>query len=567
MPKDKREEELDRFWTIDELLPRRRNGTRIAPQPHSTETVELTIEPPAGDGKSGASPLTYRPAAPLHEGEREKPLVYHTVPTDETQKPRPKPEPVDTYRPENSLIHAVRIYRWPTEYNYYERFMSDARRFLHAEATPCPREPFFSYVPQYSQLTEKRLNWYLYWRGQVRAGIYPECDYTYLLLYLYEIINLGKEIPPTEGLAALCALWQGYRSTYTRLDRFLGEWICDYCLIHHLPPPVDLLGSDIEPLVVGSGLKEFWLSNPSANGGAYVDALLRFAANYDYHKSKFAAGDNLPLYDRHIRGAMAYVVASIADEPGHLLSGSGLQDSSLSRDAFGGALCAHENKFRIEVDYCCFTRSHELRFLVSDIIKYTENRLRAHLGIKSRLGLYALPNDIRARIDAYMDRALPRKQALTPTKKAEKAEEKRYAPLYEPLSTTLSTDRAAEIERASWQTTQRLVDAFGEEESDATVSVENSLPSPTPSAPPSIEAPANLTERLRAIGLAEFVRAILQADHTAAHASASQAGMMIDAAVERVNEAALDTYGDILIEDTESGYAVISDYLDEISDL
>lgn len=43
--------------------------------------------------------------------------------------------------------------------------------------------------------------------------------------------------------------------------------------------------------------------------------------------------------------------------------------------------------------------------------------------------------------------------------------------------------------------------------------------------------------------------------------------MMLDAAVERVNEAAIEAYGDILLEDTGVGYAVIDDYRDETAGL
>lgn len=566
MPKDKAHEDaLDRFWTIDELLPRKVSTPRTPPQPHSTEPVELTLDPPAGNASDGASPLTLTPRTQKADATDESPLVYHTIPPREAAEEKRRAAPIETYHPENSLIHTVRIYRWPSAYNYYARFMDDARRYLHTDAPPCPREPFFSYVPQYAQLTENRLRWYLFWRSQVRQGLYPDCDYTYLLLYLYEIINLsGTDIPPEEGLNALCALWRGYRSTYTRLDRFLGEWICDFCLIHHLPPPTEALGDEIEALVTGSALKEFWLDHPGRAGSAYVDALIRFASNYDYHKSKFAAGENLVLYDRHIPGALAYVVAAVADNRAHLLSGGGLQDSLLSRDAFGGALCAHENKYRIEVDYCSFTRSHELRFLVSDIIKYTENRLRAHLGIKSRLGLYALPNDVRALIDAYLGKVLPRRQAMTPAKKAEAAEEKRYAPLYEPLSTSLSTDRAAEIERASWQTTQRLVEAFGDAEDEP--AQEAALPIESP-AEPAPAPEADLLGTLRNLGLIELLHAILARDSAAARAASAKAGMMLDAAVEQINEAAIEAYGDILIEDNGDGYAVIDDYRDEIAGL
>ncbi|MBQ3126826.1 MAG: TerB N-terminal domain-containing protein, partial [Clostridia bacterium] len=174
MPQDKsRDEALDRFWTIDELLPRKVSTPRTPPQPHSTEPVELTLDPPAGDTASGASPLTLTPT-PKNKPSAETPLVYHTIPPREAAEEKRRPAPIDTYHPENSLIHTVRIYRWPSAYNYDERFMEDARRYLHTDAPPCPREPFFSYVPQYAQLTENRMRWYLYWRSQVRQGFYPD---------------------------------------------------------------------------------------------------------------------------------------------------------------------------------------------------------------------------------------------------------------------------------------------------------------------------------------------------------------------------------------------------------
>lgn len=554
----RRDEELDRFWTIDELLPRRRNDSPLPPQKLSTEPIEFTFDPPSPTNDGTARTRLTLP----REESAPRPLVRHDVPLRTPSDSAPKHTPIDSYSPDNSLIRAVRIYRWPSAYTYYARFLADARHYLHTDAPPCPREPFFSYVPQYSQLTPNRLNWYLYWRSQVRAGVYPDCDYTYLLLYLYEIINLADEIPPAEGVSALCALWLGYRMRYPRLDRFLGEWICDYCLIHHLPPPGDLLGDEIALFIEGASLKEFWLSRPGSQTEAYAGALIRFASNYDYHKSKFATAENLPLYDRHIYAAMSAVVSACAGDETHLLGGGGLQESRLSRDAFGGALCAHENKYRIEVDYCSFTRSHELRFLVSDIIKYTENRLRAYLGIKSRLGLYALPNDIRAMIDHYLAGALPAHEpAPSPRRAAEAAEEKQYAPLYEPLSTTLSPEHAAAIESASWNTTRRLVEAFGESEQNE--------PAPPPPPPPAAEtADVSLPSRLRECGLDAFVRALRDGNHAAAKAEADRRGMLLDAAADRVNEIAVECFGDILLEQNDPGrYAVIDDYRDELNGL
>lgn len=551
--KNKRLDELDRFWNIDELLPRRQSGTRTPPQPHSTETVELVI-PPAGQVPADSDRR-------LTLSANSTPLVQRTV----AEEPRRQAEPIDTYRPDNPLLRQVRIYRWPSSYPYYARFAEDARRYLHAEAVPCPRVPFFSYVPQYTQLTEDRLAWYLYWRARVREGCYPDCDYTYLLLYLYEIINLGREIDPADGLAAMCALWLGYRGRYPRLDRFLGEWICDYCLVHHLPAPRDLPDEAAEVLVSSSPLKEFWLSHAPGECEAYAGALLRFSSNYDYRGSKFAAGENLPLYDEHIPAALAHTVAAAADSPNSLLAGANLQDSRLSRDAFGGALCAHENKYRIEVDYCSFTRSHELRFLVTDIIKYSENKIRAHLGIKSRLGLYALPNEIRGILDRYFAEHLPASRAMTPRRRAEAAEEKKYAALYEPLSADFSPAHAAEIEQTSWQTTQRLVEAFAEVEVPEEAAPP---PIPVPSPAPSVPADDTLASRLTALKLDGVVRALLDGSTADAKASAAACGLMLDAAVDRINTEAQDCFGDILFEENTPGcFTLIEDYREELSDL
>ena len=554
--KNKRLDELDHFWDIGELLPRRQSGTRTPPQPHSTETVELILETSAPDSDSANRSLT------IPHGENrpaDTPIVQRTV----TEEPRRRDEPIDTYCPDNALLRQVRIYRWPSSYQYYARFVEDARRYLHAEAAPCPRVPFFSYVPQYTQLTEDRLAWYLYWRSQVREGTYPDCDYTYLLLYLYEIINLGTEIDPADGLAAICSLWLGYRDRYPRLDRFLGEWICDYCLVHHLPAPKDIPSQALDVLISASPLKEFWLSQSPGENEAYANALLRFSSNYDYRGSKFAAGENLPLYNKHIPAALAYTVAAAADSPNSLLSGANLQDSRLSRDAFGGALCAHENKYRIEVDYFSFTRSHELRFLVTDIIKYSENKIRAHLGIKSRLGLYALPNEIRGIIDRYFAGQLPAAQAMTPKRRAEAAEEKRYAALYEPLSADFSPAHAAEIEQTSWQTTQKLVEAFEETE----------IPAPPP--PVAASEPAHtdqtdgsLVARLRAIKLDGVVKALLDVDIPGAKAASDACGLMLDAAVDRINTEAQDSFGDILFEEEAPGrFVLIEDYREELAGL
>lgn len=80
MPYKSRDDELDRFWTIDELLPRKQSGARFPPQPHSTETVELTLDPPGSDEDGGASPLTFAGQTARTRGRQAKKNRWYTTP-------------------------------------------------------------------------------------------------------------------------------------------------------------------------------------------------------------------------------------------------------------------------------------------------------------------------------------------------------------------------------------------------------------------------------------------------------------------------------------------------------
>ena len=145
------------------------------------------------------------------------------------------------------------------------------------------------------------------------------------------------------------------------------EWLCDFCPIHRLGIPADILSPALDDIVEISRMKEFYLS--AAVGGKGTDApdlagariLLQHCCQYDYRKSKFAGGENAALFDRIIPGAVAAVLPLLLGQDGKppLIT---MQDSTVTRDAYTGALCAYRNKRRLVVSYTSFSRSHELRF-------------------------------------------------------------------------------------------------------------------------------------------------------------------------------------------------------------
>lgn len=545
-----RRDELDKFWEIDDLIPKRR-------APHYTadnETTEIELPPPN-------RPNNAQPKSPTQEPipARDQSPKTRFIPPHGPEEERTRPQPMLEYTPDNALIRRVRIYPWKMEYRYYEGFLRDANRLYRVVGEECQRVPFFSYVPQYAQMNRPQLEWYLWWRESARQGDYLDTDYSYVLLYVYEILNLSDVMDAARSQRILCELWLRYRSIYRQLDSYLPDWICDYSLIHQLPSPDRSFGITVSDVMPHATLKEFFVPSGGENG--YLTALLAFCSNYDYRKSKFYTKENADLFDRVIPEAVGRVTKSLSQN-GKLFATAGMDDSKMLRDAYSGGLCAYRNKRRIEVEYCSFSRSHELRFLITDVVKYTENKIRCAIGVRSRLSVYALPVPLRDLLDRYCEEALPRRSSCVSKKNDPEPAE--YEHLYDLPRTELSLSHAVSIERASWETTERLVEAFEEENEDfeekaVVIPVPSAEAVPTPEAPDSknFSASSDPWEPYRA-----YLSALCAEDAAKAREAVLRAGLPEEVLADEINALAADLLGDILLEEADQGFSVIEDYLD-----
>ena len=544
--KKKRAEEMDRFWEIDALIPPK----RALYYPTNTETTEITLDAPAQTDSPASREL------PIPQNEEDAPRRRFIPPhTADEEKKRPQAD--EEYVPETALIHSVRLYRWRSNYRYYESFARDALKLRDVVGVECPRVSFFSYVPQYTQMSRPQLEWYLWWRENLRQGVRIDADYSYILLYVYEIINLSGYMDAQESQTLLCRIWTEYRGDYPQLDSCLPEWICDYSLIHRLPPPAICTGRLLGELMSHCTLKEFYI--PSDGADVYVRALLAFCSNYDHRRSKFCTPERQELYDQTVSHALR-AVAEHTSKEGKLFLSAGMDDSKLVRDAYSGALCSYRIKRRIEVDFCSFSRSHELRYLITDVVKYTENRLRAHFGIRSRLSIYALPTELRNLLDLLFEQLLPQRETVkTPKKRDTVREDETYERLYDLPRKELSLSDAAEIERLSWDTTERLIEAFETVDEPAHDPNEKAAAFTFEPQPPRTEE-AIASEAGAWTPYLVFLRAIRKEDAAEQRAAARAAGIPLEVLADEVNTLAADLLGDILIEESDDGYAVIEDY-------
>ncbi len=653
-PKRIREDQRDDFWNVERLIPERRERgvvRRPRPTPSAVEievpatearasqgagvaSASLTVTPTAvpverthSDARPSVEPLTIHDllapetgdeptlSSPRHPAEdrgvAETASTVHYIPPHSPEEGKDE-QPLLDYRPDGVLLHRVQVFAWASGFHYFDQFATQAAEYATRVAPPeAQRVSFFSYFPQYVQMNRRQCAWYLHWREAARGGSYLDTDYAYILLYIFELINLAAEDGESARTHrdALASVWMAYRRTYPQLDRYMCEWLCDYCLIHELPAPLDILAPALDDIILGSRLKEFYLVSviipeaPTAESTASAAApnaaetrhrrrnlatariLMRHCCQYDYHKSKFASGEHKELFDRTIPSAIAATLPLLLGSEEHppVIT---MQDSTVTRDAFTGALCSYQFKRKITVSYTSFSRSHDLRFLIGDMVKHVENTLRSWIGVRSKLSVMALPTPLREALDAYLAPLAPKKEMVQPKKK--EPVRPAYEALYDLPRKEISLADAAAIEASSWETTRILTEAFGgraegemqtavpEDESGDT-SWQTPLPmtqtppttaeSDATAAPSDARAPSASdtpsSPLAAALGeLIPFLRAALNSDRDAQRAYAASVRKMPDAIADEINAITteVEIYDMVLEEDGRGGYGVIEDY-------
>ena len=227
----------------------------------------------------------------------------------------------------------------------------------------------------------------------------------------------------------------------------------------------------------------------------------------------------------------------------------------ISRAAFPNTLCTHSVKCKLDIEYYPLADASELRAGITSAVRYTENKLRALYGAKSRLAIKYIPKEYKELIDCYFDELIRKSES-----RIKRREAPEYERLYDAPREKLSIQGADEIERLSWDTTMRLCDT--EEYADTNAAPETYEPQKAqePEVIPEPEQ-ANKTETY---GLDKseiaYIAALCESSENGTR------GIDDEAMVERINEAFSDGFGDVIIEDTGDGFAIIEDYKEEISE-
>ena len=552
-----RNEEKDGFWDIEKLIPKKKTAS-LSPFVTKPTVTDYSIDLP----KSEKDPDTVaQPSGELSDsGERGKDVAERKLNLEAMKSAEYGEEKV--YYPENTLIKSITIIKYKEKYDFYDSFRKAALLYFDCPGEKCDFAQFYSYMPQYSQLNKAQKSYYFYWRQEMRNGRFIKTDYSYLYLYVYEIINLPDVIEPEKGVKLLCRLWKEYRKALPRIDMYFSIWVRDYCLVNELPCPVGEIQDFIFDVIRASDFKEYYFTNIGQSGRDGVWSLIAYLSDYDWHRGFYSVvgkegaedyAKKAEIYKTLLEGSMRVILPSVWNdcmrekEAGKLVK--------ISRAAFPNTLCTHMVKSRLEIEYYPLADASNLRVGITAAVRYTENKLRALFGAKSRLSVKYIPNGYKELIDCYFEDLMRKSEA-----RKRKQNTPEYEKLYDAPREKLSFAGADEIERLSWDTTMRLCDTDEYQED-----VEDSVNIPKIEEKIVAEeknATKNDNNKSDTYGLTEsdieYLRALCE--------SSSRRGHSIDedATVERINEAFSDGFGDVIIEDTGDGFAIIEDYKEEV---
>lgn len=511
----------DDFWNIEKLIPKKKNNL------YAFSTKEKTVD-------------HFIVGEPVSECENNKLTI--------TEASRETKESV-TYRHEGSFVRTVTIRRFVDKYDFYGNFRKAALVYYDFKTAKCDFVPFYSYMPQYSQLNSQQKNFYFYWRDSVRRKKYIKTDYSYLYLYVYEILNLPDKISVDEGLSLLISLWRAYRKELPRIDANMSLWVQDYCFVYGIPCPTDKISDFIFDVIGTAEFKEFYLSDVASMGEAGTEAMIAYLSDYDWRQGRYAGGDNREAYRKHLLGAMGMLIGELW-RSGRINSPVG-ELAKISRSAFRNSLCTHSVKCQLEIEYLPVSKVENIRRAVTAALKYTENRLRALLGVKSRIAVKELPDEYKGIIDAYFSVLFDKVN-----KERKEAAKPEYERLYDAEATGISFEGADEIERLSWKTTERLI---VDEAIEETVKPEEQAPEQEQCGECESEESYSLS-----FDEVAFVQACFDGDTGKIKDISTRLGMVGDALKDKINEAFADGFGDIVIDGDFPELCIISDYEDDI---
>ena len=569
------------FWNLDEYANKK---TPKAPIRHFSESATKAIEI-SGIDKTENSRISFSDSK-LSKNDLDSTITRFIPPHKDTVFA--KKFILLEYVPQNPLIKSVKICADKPDEKLFQDtnlFIRERRALLNRKASECPHATYYSYAPRYSQMSRAQLSYYLWWRENTRNGIFLKADESYIILYAYELAATSEGEDKQAALNMLCALLKNYteKDINAVFRMMIRDIICDFCLIHGLSAPLDQLSDVGRILTSNAFLPEFFIDLSENNRSRTMDLGLSALSMYDYRKSKFYTPENKETFKKAMNGALSAMICDANAFAAITSFTNGMYGCVTSeRRPFARMINIVNRSIRFEITYYQIAN---IQSAITDAMRYSENKLREHLGIKNKLHIMAINPNIKVALDRFFDENYPPMPTIDKRRRDARIVEEEtheYDRFYDVPKTELSPEHAMEIERDSWSTTKILTESFADndeikaeesailnapkliiepiyksEEKEITQNDEAAIPT---------QSDNGIFEKIKTeLGeIAELITLCRSPSPIEQRRFASIHGMTLDEIADRINECAADIFGDILLENVGSAYAIIEDYIDQL---
>ncbi len=94
---------------------------------------------------------------------------------------------------------------------------------------------FSAYFPNYQLMGYEQFRTYFTWRTKVRKGEIKRIGLSYAFVYIYELLNNIGVDNPEDGLNKLMTFWKAFREFDNKVDKYILKWLKDYHIFYDLP--------------------------------------------------------------------------------------------------------------------------------------------------------------------------------------------------------------------------------------------------------------------------------------------------------------------------------------------
>lgn len=471
------------------------------------------------------------------------------------------------------------------------------------------RSAFFGMTtPMYAAMSNSQLRTYFTWRTDARRGVYRETDKAYVILYVFELLNKIGVRSSDEAFSKLLELWE--RAEFAKyLGEILPRWLKDFYAFNNVSGEFPDLGT----LRGGSGYDPARQAAIEISRGNYKGKLGFLADNsaYDIRRSLFYSEKTEPLLD----GALEAVLTELAvycREKGIALDAliCGQMKKDYAWRQFSGAVVNLDRmdgfravKISPEEGYCIRRGEPALeeysllpqRGVIGFILKSTEARLRVRTGLGRKITVNPamLANDVRNRgkaAAAVLNEEFPKiieraadkfcdENGIFPPKKSADISDDEF--IYEAKNVEIDVSKLADIREQADEIARKLIVGEESEEiaDEAMTEPEGQLDIPEIEEKARQISDDEFSERISgysvlseeksgwecfAEGLSEDERAVLRIMYENGDIAGfcRGSGLLPETVFEKINAAALEFVGDIVIENG----GIVPDYRQEIAE-